>query len=99
MKNKNREHLLRYVLNALEQHEFMSYQEIVDDIEYRQNISLDCYDIPTTAVKGVILDYGIYANGEVPKRYNGESPLFIANDQKETQNRNVEQIKWKKINY
>ena len=46
----------------------MSYQEIVEDIEYRQNISLDCYDIPTTAVKGVILDYGIYANGEVPKR-------------------------------
>ncbi len=37
MKNKNREDLLQYVLNALDQNEYMSYQEIVEDIEYRQN--------------------------------------------------------------
>lgn len=71
MKNKNREDLLQYVLNALDQNEYMSYQEIVEDIEYRQNISLDCYDIPTTAVKGVILDYGIYAMEKFLKDIKG----------------------------
>lgn len=99
MKNKNREDLLKYVLNALDQNGYMSYHDIVEDIECRQNISLDCYDIPTTAVKGVILDYGIYSNGEVPTRYKGKFPLFIANCQKDTSTRNGERIKWKKINY
>lgn len=99
MKNKNRDDLLAHVLNALNQNDYLSYQEIVEDIENRQNISLECYDIPLSAIKSLILDNGMYADGEVPQRYKSDKPLFIANEKKNITSRVDKQIKWKKINY
>lgn len=99
MKNKNRDDLLKYILQAFENNTYLSYQEIVDHIEYKQNVSLDCYDYPATAVKNATLDYGIYTDGEVAGRYKAKYPLFIANDQKDKSQRTIEQIKWKKIEY
>lgn len=99
VKNKNREDLLKYILLAFENNGYLSYQEIVDNIEHNQNISLDCYDYPATAVKNTILDYGIYSDGKVAGRYKGNKPLFIAADEKEICQRNERIIKWKKISY
>ena len=99
MKNKNREDLLKYILQTFQDNTYLSYREGVDHIGYEQNISLACYDYPATAVKNTILDYGIYTDGGVAGRYKAKYPLFIANDQKDKSQRTVEQIKWKKIEY
>ena len=98
MKNKNRDDLLHYIFIALHDNEFMSYSEIVEDIEHNQNVSLLCYDDPIAAIKSAILDYGMYNDGEFPDRYNGKL-YFLANDKKDRKERIEKQIKWKKINY